>query len=40
MRVGSVGGALDTERQTVFESIVGPTGFRAKATKKSGPSNW
>jgi KaiC/GvpD/RAD55 family RecA-like ATPase len=40
MRVGSFGGALDTERQTVFESIVGPTGFRAKATKKIGPSNW
>jgi len=40
MRVGSFGGALDTERQTVFESLVGPTGFRAKATKKIGPSNW
>lgn len=40
MRVGSVGGALDTERQTVFESLIGPTGFRAKATKKIGPSNW
>jgi len=40
MRVGSFGGALDTERQTVFESFVGPTGFRAKATKKIGPSNW
>ncbi|WP_058994551.1 hypothetical protein [Haloarcula sp. CBA1127] len=40
MRVGSFGGALDTERQTVFESLIGPTGFRAKATKKIGPSNW
>jgi len=40
MRVGSFGGALDTERQTVFESRIGPTGFRAKATKKVGPSNW
>ncbi|WP_276272314.1 RAD55 family ATPase [Haloarcula litorea] len=40
MRVGSFGGALDTERQTVFESQVGPSGFRAKATKKIGPSNW
>ncbi|WP_324759064.1 RAD55 family ATPase [Haloarcula sp. GH36] len=40
MRVGSFGGALDSERQTVFESLVGPTGFRAKATKKIGPSNW
>lgn len=40
MRVGSFGGALDTERQTVFESLVGPTGFRAKATKKIGPSDW
>ncbi|MBX0321921.1 chemotaxis protein CheY [Halomicroarcula sp. F13] len=40
MRVGSFGGALDTERQTVFESQVGPTGFRTKATKKIGPSNW
>ena len=40
MRVGSFGGALDTELQTVFESLVGPTGFRAKATKKIGPSNW
>ncbi|WP_336336980.1 RAD55 family ATPase [Haloarcula brevis] len=40
MRVGSFGGALDTERQTVFESRIGPTGFRAKATKKIGPSNW
>ena len=39
MRVGSFGGALDTERQTVFESLIGPTGFRAKATKKIGPSN-
>jgi len=40
MRVGSFGGALDTERQTVFETSVGPTGVRAKATKKIGPSNW
>ncbi|AUG48080.1 chemotaxis protein CheY [Haloarcula taiwanensis] len=40
MRVGSFGGALDSERQTVFESLIGPTGFRAKATKKIGPSNW
>ncbi|WP_423999959.1 hypothetical protein ACOZ4I_12350 [Haloarcula salina] len=40
MRVGSFGGALDTERQTVFESRIGPAGFRAKATKKIGPSNW
>jgi KaiC/GvpD/RAD55 family RecA-like ATPase len=40
MRVGSFGGALDTERQTVFESLIGPAGFRAKATKKIGPSNW
>ncbi|WP_254273647.1 RAD55 family ATPase [Haloarcula marina] len=40
MRVGSFGGALDTEQQMVFESQVGPTGFRAKATKKIGPSNW
>lgn len=40
MRVGSFGGALDTERQVVFETSVGPTGFRAKATKKIAPSNW
>ena len=40
VRVGSFGGALDTERQTVFESSVGPAGLRAKATKKIGPSNW
>jgi KaiC/GvpD/RAD55 family RecA-like ATPase len=40
MRVGSFGGALDTERQTVFETSVGPAGVRAKATKKIGPSNW
>lgn len=40
MRIGSFGGALDTERQTVFETSVGPAGVRAKATKKIGPSNW
>jgi len=36
MRVGSFGGALDTDRQMVFESVVGDSGFRAKATKKIG----
>jgi KaiC/GvpD/RAD55 family RecA-like ATPase len=40
MRVGSFGGALDSERQTVFESYVGDSGFRAKATKKIGPSRF
>jgi len=40
MRVGSFGGALDSERQRVFETSVGPAGVRAKATKKIGPSNW
>lgn len=40
MRVGSFGGALDAERQTVFETSIGPAGVRAKATKKIGPSNW
>ncbi|MFB6074643.1 MAG: RAD55 family ATPase [Haloarculaceae archaeon] len=40
LRVGSFGGALDTERQTVFESSVGPAGMRAKATRKIAPSNW
>jgi len=40
MRVGSFGGALDSERQTVFETSVGPTGVRATATGKTGLSNW
>lgn len=40
MRVGSFGGALDTEQQTVFESLVTDSGFRAKATKKLPPSRW
>ncbi len=40
LRVGSFGGALDTERQTVFETSVGPAGLRAKATKKLAPSKW
>lgn len=40
VRVGSFGGALDTERQEVFDSIVDDGGFRAKATKKVGRKHW
>ncbi|WP_178916736.1 chemotaxis protein CheY [Natronomonas gomsonensis] len=40
VRVGSFGGALDTERQEVFDSIVDDDGFRAKATKKVGRKHW
>jgi KaiC/GvpD/RAD55 family RecA-like ATPase len=40
MRVGSFGGALDTETQLVYETFVGPTGMRAKATQKIPPGQW
>lgn len=40
VRVGSFGGALDTERQEVFDSIIDDGGFRAKATKKVGRKHW
>jgi hypothetical protein len=40
VRVGSFGGALDTKRQTVFDSIIDEHGFRAKATKKIGRKHW
>ncbi|MFT4884839.1 MAG: hypothetical protein ACI8U4_002357 [Natronomonas sp.] len=40
VRVGSFGGALDTKRQTVFDSIIGDDGFRAKATKKISRKHW
>ena len=40
MRVGSFGGALDSERQVIFESAVGDSGFQANATKKISPNRW
>lgn len=40
VRVGSFGGALDSKRQTVFDSIIDDDGFRAKATKKIGRKHW
>jgi len=40
MRVGSFGGALDREEQTVYRTSIGGTGFRVSTTKKLAPSNW
>jgi hypothetical protein len=40
MRVGSFGGALDSERQVMFESAIGDSGFQAKAKKKISPNRW
>jgi KaiC/GvpD/RAD55 family RecA-like ATPase len=40
MRVGSFGGALDSERQVTFESAIGDGGFQAKAKKKISPNRW
>ena len=40
MRVGSFGGALDSEQQVTFDSRIGEHGFRAKATKKISPSQF
>jgi archaellum biogenesis ATPase FlaH len=40
MRVGSFGGALDSEQQITFDSRIGDDGFRAKATKKISPSRF
>lgn len=40
MRVGSFGGALDSRRQVMFESIIDDGGFRAKLTKKISPNRW
>jgi len=40
MRVGSFGGALDSRRQVMFESVIDDGGFRAKFTKKISPSRW
>jgi archaellum biogenesis ATPase FlaH len=40
MRVGSFGGALDSQQQVTFDSRIGEHGFRAKATKKISPSRF
>jgi len=40
MRIGSFGGALDREEQVVYQTLIGPAGFRVKSTKKIQPRNW
>ena len=40
MRVGSFGGALDSEQQVTFDSRIGDHGFTAKATKKIRSSDF
>jgi KaiC/GvpD/RAD55 family RecA-like ATPase len=40
MRIGSFGGVMDRKRQSVYRTLITPSGFAVKSTRKISPTKW